>query len=221
MIMVIPGNSRYMTGSLRDYSPQKTLVLYDYSLCLTGIQYRSIKQMLTHAFTCVKHNLIHCIFESAVTYSEGLSKDVFIPLRYSSYCGSIWMQEKPMSHIEEYILIVVPTTYNIHINILEFYFFLSNPLHCHLHGISFSHSVIKTEAYCGVRVPWNFITRGNTIMLHLVIREFNVYSLQLFYSSFDSSWLSDVSTVLKMYKDDFGSFDVAKPYSPENTLVYE
>ena len=90
-----------------------------------------------------------------------------------------------------------------------------------VHISSFSHSVIKTEAYCDFRVPWNFITRGNTIMLHLVIRKFNVYSLQLFYSSFDSSWLTDVSTVLKMYKDDFGSFDVAKPYSPENTLVYE
>ena len=58
-------------------------------------------------------------------------------------------------------------------------------------------------------------------MLHLVIREFKVYSLQLFYNSFNSSWVSNVSTVLHIYNDDFTSFDVTKPYSPYNTMIYE
>ena len=125
-----------------------------------------------------------------------------------------------MSHFKDDILIVVPTTDNINVDILEFYLFLFNPFRCHQHGISFSHSMLTTEAYCGVRVPWKFITRWNTIILHLVIRKFKVYSFQLFYSSFDSSWIYGVSTIINIYKDDFTSFDVTKPYSPKNTIVY-
>ena len=91
-----PGNSQYMTGSQRDYSPQKTLVLYNYSLCITGIQQRSGKQIIF----CGKHELMHCILERAHKYSEGLSKDVLPAVRHCSYCGSIWKQEKTMSHIK-------------------------------------------------------------------------------------------------------------------------
>ena len=215
----MPGSSRYLRGSQSDYSPpQKTLMLNDYSLCVTRTQHLTVLQVLTHGFLCVKNNMLHCIFKSPFEYTDGLTDDAFWPRTNSSYCGSAWIQGIPISSVREYIYVEVTRTHNIHISILQLSFFLSYPLRCHQHGIVFSSAQFQSEHFCGTRVAWNFVTQSNILIIHLVLQEYKSYSLQLFYSSFHTNWMADISSVFKTYNDNYLSFDIIKSYYPAYTI---
>ena len=219
-VVLVAPSSCHLIGSLESHTPQTILVLNDYSLCFTRTRQLSLKQMLTHGFLCVKNNLLHCILKRPIDYSRGLTEDVFLPLLNSAYCGSIWMREKPIASFTKYIVLQVTTAHNIHLNIVKFHFFLTNPISCYQHGMILSYPNFESENFCGKRIPWSLITNGNTLILLLTVREYKAYDLQLYYSSFLTSWISDISSVSKVYKDDFSYFYITRPHliSPYSTL---
>ena len=206
----MPSSSSYLKGSLESYTPQKILVLNDYSFCFTRTHYISLRQMLTHGFLCVKYNLFHCTLTKPIEFSRGSYDDTFLPLLVSPYCGSVWMREKSLSSFKKHILIQVTRTHNIQLSILHFYFFLARPMACHQHGILLSYTKYKSEPYCGARIPWSIITEGNALVVHLTITEYKRYALQFFYSSFHTNWISAITSVLHIYNDGFG---IVRTYS--------
>ena len=213
----MPVNSDYEKGSQKNYSPQKILMLSDYSSGFTKIKHLSVKHTLTEALLWVKYSLFHCILTTPIAYSRQLNKDAILSLTKSLLCGSIWMQEIPISNIKEDILMDVKTAHNIHLSILQLYFITQSPRLCHQHGIGFSYDKLKNEYYCGVRLPWTFITHGNTLALHIVITKFKAYSLQLHYFSFHPSWISLKSKVVTIYNNYFLSLDVSMYFYKVNT----
>ena len=104
----------------------------------------------------------------------------------------------------------VKTTHDIHLSILEFTFFLAHPMSCHQHGIVLR-SKFESESYCGTRLPWSMITKGDTLVLYLMIREHKDYNLQVYYSSFHANWISDISSILNIYNEGFSSFAIGRP----------
>ena len=114
----------------------------------------------------------------------------------------------------------VKTTHKIYLSILKFTFYLAHPTSCHQHGIVLR-SQFESKAYCGTRIPWSMITEGDTLVIYLTIRAYKDYHLQVYYSSFHTNWISDISSVESIYSDWFLSFDITKPYSAMSILSYE
>ena len=177
--------------------------------------------MFTHGFLCVKYKLLHCIFKDPIKYSRGLIRDAFQPLQNGAYCGSISIRGKPILSLKEDILIQATQNHNIHMNFLQFRFFLGSYVSCHQHGVVLSSPKFESESYCGTRIPWSIITKGDTLVLHLTITKYKKYVLQVYYSSFHTNWISDISSVLNIYNDDFLSFNITSPYSRVNIISYE
>ena len=55
------------------------------------------------------------------------------------------------------------------------------------------------------------ITKGDTLVLYLTIREHKDYHLQVYYSSFHTSWISNISSVMNIYNEAFSSFYIPRP----------
>ena len=217
---LMPQGYCYIKGSLESYTPQKILVLNDYSICLRQTPHLSVKQLFTHEFLCVKYKLLHCIFKDPIKYSRGLIRDAFQSMLNGAYCGAIWIREKPILFLKKDILVQATQNHNIHMNFLQFRFFLESSMFCHQHGVVLSSPKFESESYCGSRIPWSIITKGNTLVLHLTITKYKKYVLQVYYSSFHTNWISDISSVLNIYNDDFLSFNITRPYSRVNIISY-
>ena len=211
MIICTQINSQYLRGSLGKYNQQKILMLHDHSVCLSNIQHVSLRHTLMYSFSCVKFKISHCLMKKHEAYSS-LAKNDILPLQNISYCGSIWLLEKPQTSYREHIFIGVMIRHNIHLNILRFNFFLAYPILCHQHSMSFSYTTAQFETYCGIRMPWDIIVKENKMYIHLSIREFKMYSFHLYYSSFRSRWIANVTRVFTEYSD-ISSFYVIKPYA--------
>ena len=213
-----PVNSHYFRGSLGKYKPQKILMLHDHSVCLSNIQHMSLRQTLTYGFLCVKFKVLHCLSKKHMVYSSLTDYD-FLRLRISPYCGSIWLLENPQTSYKENVFIGVTKTLNIHLNILRFQFFLSNRISCHQHGMSLSYAKVKSETYCGTRIPWNIIIKGNQVLIHLSMEEFKPYSLRLYYSSFLPMWIANLSRILTKLCNASSTFDAIQSFNFLNIFV--
>ena len=218
MVIWTPVNSHYLRGSMGRYKPQKILMLYDHSVCLSNIRHMSLKQTLTNSFLCVKFKVSHCLSKKHMAYSSLTDYD-FLRLRISSYCGSIWLLGNPQASYKENIFIGVTRTHNIHLNILRFQFFLSNQISCHQHGMSLSYANVKSETYCGIRIPWNIIVNGNQVLIHLSMEEFKHYSLRLYYSSFLPMWITNISLILTKLCNASSTFDAIQSFNFLNIFV--
>ena len=205
-------NSDYLRGSLGTYAPQKILMLQDHSVCLINMQLMSLKQTLMHSFLCLKFKILHCLMKKHLVYSS-LAKSHFLQLQNSRFCGSILLQEKPIQSHKENILIGVTRGHSIHISMLRFHFFLSNHISCHKHGMSLVYTKVESETYCGFRVPWDIIVKRNQMFIHLSIRELKYYSVELFYSNFRPSWITNLSLALTIYSDGSPSFYFITPFT--------
>ena len=216
-------NSRYLRGSMGRYTPQKTLVLNDYSQCFSRIKHLSLRQTAVHRYLCVKSNLNHCILTSPVEYSHAAAIDAFLPLRNSRYCGSAWMHGKTRISLVGYIVLSVKYNHKIHVSILHFNFVVSKHVICRQHGMVLSYLGFQSETYCGTRIPWELVTRGNRLFLNLTLTEYKDYSLQLHYSGFHTSWIRDISTVFKAYQNAKSLVYIATPvtYFLINVKSYE
>ena len=210
MVIFIPVNSYHLRGSMGKYKQQKTLMLHDHSMCLSSIQHKSIRGTLLSNFICITNTFDHCIIKSSVEYSRFV-KNTLSEMRNSLFCGSIWLQGKSQLSFTHDVKIVAPENHNIHLNMLYFNFFISYYTPCRQHGMVVSYSGFISENYCGTRLPWDFLTEGNRILLHLVVKQFKQYSLVLDYCSFHTNWVSEVLQVLKTHYDGSHSFDVVKP----------
>ena len=126
-MLLTPVTSNYLQGSLETYGPQKRLVLSEYNTCFTDIQHLSLSDSLIAGYLCLQNIFSHGIIKSPVKYSRTLVKDAFLPLKNSTYCGSIWMQEHLRSDFRAEITMVVGETYSMHLSILHFHFSCLTP----------------------------------------------------------------------------------------------
>ena len=212
IVIYTPVNSQYLSGSLGNYEPQKILTLHDHSVCLSNIHHMSLSQTLIYSFRCWKFKVLHCLIKKNTgEYNKPR-------LQNSSYCGSIWLQEKPQTSHRRNIFVSVKGNHNIHLKILRFQFFLSRYISCHQHGMFLSYNV-EIEKYCGVRMPWDIIVNGNHMWIHLSIKEYKDYSLQLYYSSFLPRWIVNISRILTIFCDVSSAFIAVEPYAFLNIFI--
>ena len=210
--MVSLVNSQYATGSLGDYSLQKMLVLYNYRLCFSKVPHLSLRNAITHGLICMKDQFEHCVMKNPVGYSQEMTEEVFRPLSNSRYCGSLWVQENPVLSFTVDVMLEVTETHNIHLVVLHFYFSLSIHISCHQHGLVLRYPGFQSETYCGSRVPWDLITRGYRLFIRLVTTEYKKYSIALYYSSFHTRWISELSRIFKIYQTFSSGGYVTKPF---------
>ena len=218
MVIWTSVNSYYLRGSMAQYKPQKILMLHDHSACLSDIHHMSLRQTLTYSFLCFKFKVVHCLVEKQMVHSS-LDEYNFLRLQNSSYCGLIWLLGKSQTSHKVNIFIGVTGSHNIHLNVLRFHFFLANHIPCHQHGMFLSYKNVKTETYCGIRMPWDIIVKGNMMVMHLSIAEFLDYLLQLFYSSFFTGWITNISQIVTAYVDYSLSFHFITPFTFLNINV--
>ena len=190
----------HLQGSLGDYAPHKTLMVYDHSVCLSSMQHISLKQTIMYTFLCIQNMLTHCLVKKPVGYSETIQNNL-LKLRNSSYCGSIWLKDKPRISLNKHILLQVRRALNIRLNFLHFHFYLTKYVLCHQHGLVISFTKFQSVNYCGLRIPWNVIVNNHQIYLQLVLEEFKDYHLQLYYSGFQNNWISNVAKITSIYQD--------------------
>ena len=113
----------HLQGSLGDYKQQKIMLLHDHIVCFKTIQHYSLRQTIMCGLLCMRSMFKHCLMKSPVEYS-GTIKSFLLKMRNSSYCGSIWLKEKPRVSFRETILLEVKRRYNIRLNLLALSLFL-------------------------------------------------------------------------------------------------
>ena len=188
-------STQHLTGSLGKQVRQKYSLFYDLNVCALQIYRSSLVDASTSLHRCVKKHLYHCHF----TQPSQDATSAFIPtnLRNRSYCGSIWIKNKPVISFRKEILIEMIHGHNIHFSMLAFNFSLYRHMLCQSHSITLVSRDQITEAYCGLRVPWTLIMQDHRVRLHFVISNNKAYNFKLFYSSFHPNWISNVSRILK------------------------
>ena len=188
-------NTQHLTGSLGKQFEQKYSLFYDLHVCALKIYRSSVVDASMSLYRCVKKHLYHCHY----TQPSQHATNAFIPTNHRNrpYCGSIWIKDKPVIFFKKEISIEMIHGHNIHFSMLAFNFSLYRHMLCQSHSITLVSRDQKTEAYCGLRVPWTFIMQDHRVLLQFVISNNKEYTFKLFYSSFHPNWISNVSRILK------------------------
>ena len=183
----------HLTGVTENHALQKTYMLSDLATCITNTDFLYLVHKHTHQFRCIQGYLLRCLLIN-------IPNNLTVDSQYGfSYCGAFSVSEKNHFATEVTVFIKINNGHILQVEVLHFNFKISRTIFCADHGFIFVYKLHRSGYYCGRRLPWMVIIPTEEAYLHMTLVGGVEYKLNIFYSSFQHSWIRQLISVKQMH----------------------